>query len=168
MAGARSFLEVSEAEDGSKRLTSKVGSGFGYGIGTFSCPSLGELRADPTIAAARGRGQGRVRLGVECGDVSAFHGEASNALATFQAASQFNCLEFVGPDVVPEEGVTGYAGDRTQGPACSIACGPATVFRNYFVQGEGLPEGQVGQTREHMIDNLDALNAAIGNGDNSE
>ena len=67
--------------------------------------------------------------------------------------------------MVPEDGVTGYSSDRTQGPACSIACGPATVYRNYFVRGNGLPEGQVGQTAGAMIDNLDNLNRALGNED---
>ena len=33
--------------------------------------------------------------------------------------------------------------DRTQGPACSIACGPATVVRNYFAP----LGGSVGQRR---------------------
>ena len=32
----------------------------------------------------------------------------------FQAASQFNCLEFVDPYVIPEEGVTQYVYDKTQ------------------------------------------------------
>ena len=43
------------------------------------------------------------------GDVASKHALPENALATFQVASQFNCLEFVGPSVVPEDGITGYA-----------------------------------------------------------
>ena len=34
--------------------------------------------------------------------------------ATFMAASQFNCLEFANPDVVPEDGVQNYIYDATQ------------------------------------------------------
>lgn len=30
--------------------------------------------------------------------------------------------------VSPEHGVTGYAGDATQGPACAIACGAGEFF----------------------------------------
>jgi hypothetical protein len=52
----------------------------------------------------------------------------------FQVASQFNLLEMVSPDVTPERGVTRYQHDRTQGPACAIAAGAATIYRNYFVQ----------------------------------
>jgi hypothetical protein len=52
--------------------------------------------------------------------------------ALFQVASQFNLLEMAGPSVTPEDGVTRYAGDHTQGPACAIAAGAATIYRNYF------------------------------------
>ena len=99
--------------------------------------------------------------------MASVHGCARNAGAVFQVASQFNCLEFPGPRTTPEDGVTNYAQDRTQGPACAVAAGPATVFRNYFVQGHGLPAGQRGQTREGMIDNIADLNEALGNADGS-
>ena len=66
-----------------------------------------------------------------------------------QAASQFNCLEFVGPSVVPEDGIMAYPSDKTQGPACSVACGPATTYRNYLVP---LDDGaQVGQTSQRQV-----------------
>jgi len=32
-----------------------------------------------------------------------------------------------------KHGVTRYQHDHTQGPACAIACGAATIYRNYFV-----------------------------------
>ncbi len=57
--------------------------------------------------------------------------------AVFQVASQFNCLEMVGPKVRPEDGISRYAADATQGPACALACPAATVFRNYFCCGGG-------------------------------
>ncbi|MCK5683507.1 hypothetical protein KAJ27_05280 [bacterium] len=50
----------------------------------------------------------------------------------FQVASQFNLLEMVSPGVTPEEGVGRYEHDHTQGPACAIACGVGTIYRNYF------------------------------------
>ena len=46
-----------------------------------------------------------------------------NAGALFQVASQLNLLEMTGPEVTPEDGVTIYQDDRTQGPACAIAAG---------------------------------------------
>jgi hypothetical protein len=51
------------------------------------------------------------------------HRSPENAGATFQVASQFNLLEMVSPDVMPEDGVTRYEYDRTRGPACAIAAG---------------------------------------------
>jgi hypothetical protein len=58
--------------------------------------------------------------------------------AVFQVASQFNCLEMVGPDIPPEAGITRYVSDRTQGPACALACPAATLFRNYFCTPPGV------------------------------
>jgi hypothetical protein len=46
-------------------------------------------------------------------------------------------LEMVGPDVTPEHGVTGYAHDRTRGPACAMAAGAATIYRNQTVRLSG-------------------------------
>ncbi len=88
----------------------------------------------------------------------ALHKDPRNAGALFQAASQFNLLEMVGPRVTPERGVGIYENDRTQGPACAIACGGGTIFRNYFVpQGEHL-----GQSAERQIDCIEELGKALG------
>jgi hypothetical protein len=65
------------------------------------------------------------------------HQSPKNAGALFQVASQFNLLEMVLPRVTPEHGVTRYAHDHTQGPACAIAAGAATIYRNYFVPVDG-------------------------------
>lgn len=77
--------------------------------------------------------------------------------AVFQVASQFNLLEMVGPDVTPEHGVARYEHDRTQGPACAIAAGAATIYRNYLVPVEGRP----GQTAARQLDGLADLGAAL-------
>ena len=78
----------------------------------------------------------------------------------FQVASQFNLLEMTGPGVSPEDGVTRYITDRTQGPACAIAAGAATVYRNYCVPFDG----GTGQTRGRQIDCLRDLGMGLGNG----
>src|SRR5439155_4186783 len=55
------------------------------------------------------------------------------------------------------QGVTRYQHDKTQGPACAIAAGAATIYRNYFVPvGDG-----VGQTSERQLDALADLGAAL-------
>jgi hypothetical protein len=63
----------------------------------------------------------------------------------------------VSPDVTPEHGVTRYQSDRTQGPACAIAAGAATIYRNYFVP----IEGSQGQTATRQLDGLADLGAAL-------
>ena len=77
--------------------------------------------------------------------------------ALFQVASQFNALEMTGPDVTPEDGVTRYAHDHTQGPACALAAAPATIYRNYFAP----VEGGVGQTRTRQLDGLADVGRAL-------
>jgi len=74
----------------------------------------------------------------------------------------------VSPEVTPEDGISIYAMDRTQGPACSIACAPGTVVRNYFVDvGEHAhPSARVacwdlGQRAHRQINNLDGVAAAL-------
>jgi hypothetical protein len=58
--------------------------------------------------------------------------------------------------VTPERGVTGYASDYTQGPAC--AAGAATIFRNYFE-----PVGdQIGKTASRQLDASGALREGPG------
>jgi hypothetical protein len=62
-----------------------------------------------------------------------------------------------GPSVTPEDGVTRYSSDHTQGPACAIAAGAATIYRNYFAP----VDGEVGQTRERQLDALASLGVAL-------
>jgi hypothetical protein len=144
-------LEVDGCE-----LRSRV-NGASYQVGRLETPTLGDLRQRFASSDAPPRST-QVRNIV--GDAGALHADAANAGALFQVASQFNLLEMVSPDVTPERGVTRYAGDRTQGPACAIAAGPATVYRNYFT-----PVGdQIGQTAEQQIDCLRDVHQALSPG----
>jgi hypothetical protein len=100
------------------------------------------------------------------GDVRQLHQAPEYAGALFQVASQFNLLEMTGPSVTPEDGVTRYQHDPTQGPACAIAAGAGTIYRNYFApvgpQGSGQGIGQgIGQTRARQLDGLVDLGAAL-------
>ena len=85
------------------------------------------------------------------------HQAPEYAGALFQVASQFNALEMTGPHVTPEHGVTRYQHDATQGPACAIAAGAATIYRNYFVP----VGGGVGQTAKRQLDGLAAIGEAL-------
>ncbi|TNF37724.1 MAG: hypothetical protein EP329_02375 [Deltaproteobacteria bacterium] len=133
-------------------LVSKV-NGRRVRCGRLDTPSLAELRAEVGPPPA-----GRAHASEVVGDVTALHRARENAGALFQAASQFNLLEMTGPSVTPERGVGIYEHDHTQGPACAVACGGGTIYRNYFA-----PVGdQIGQTANRQIDCLADLGAALG------
>ena len=149
--GTRARLEV---EGGS--LRSRV-NGARYGIGELELVSLQALRER---AKSSGKPLGRIKTRVVTGDVRRMHEARDNAGALFQVASQFNLLEMVSPDVTPEHGVTRYQSDPTQGPACAIAAGAATIFRNYFVP----TEGGYGQTTNRQLDGLADLGGALSSG----
>jgi len=136
-------------------LSSRV-NGRSYRFGVLGTPSLGSLRARGQRVHAAGH---RSTLREQVGNVQDLHLARPGAL--FQAASQFNLLEMTSPRVTPDEGVSIYAHDRTQGPACAIACGAGTIYRNYFVD----LDGQQGQTATRQIDCLADLGAALGNAD---
>lgn len=140
-ADTRAQLEVHGST-----LRSKA-NGCSYGIGEFELASLDDLRA--RVAGGSGA-KGRPRVQIVTGDVRKVHQAAEYAGALFQVASQFNALEMTGPNATPEDGVTRYEHDRTQGPACAMAAGAATIYRNYFV-----PVGnQLGQTAQRQLDGL--------------
>lgn len=150
--GAYADTKAKLAVDG-ERLVSKV-NGRSFGIGKFNMVSLAELRR---CVAAAGGAAGRPRISIVTGDVGLMHQAPEYAGALFQVASQTNCLEMVGPGNTPEHGVTGYQHDRTQGPACAIAAGAATIYRNYFA-----PVGdQRGQTAARQLDGLADVGAAL-------
>jgi len=91
------------------------------------------------------------------GDVRALHADPKNAGSVFQVASQFNCLEMVEPGVRPEDGITRYHSDPTQGPACALSCPAATVYRNYLVNERGQGGG-------HQIECLSGVGELLNNG----
>lgn len=147
-ASTRSHLTV---ENG--RLTSLV-NGKSYRTGNLELPTLSELRRS---AGEQGAAAGQMRVSLVSGDVRTMHLFPEFAGALFQVASQFNLLEMFGPHRTPEDGVTLYQSDPTQGPACAIAAGAATIYRNYFV-----PVGDhIGQTKDKQVDALADLGAAL-------
>src|SRR5690349_4752195 len=128
--------------------------------GRLETPSLGELRARTLEVSQSRRGVLKVREVVE--DVQHLHLKESAAGALFQVASQFNLLEMASPSATPEMGVGIYENDHTQGPACAIAAGAGTIYRNYFA----IANGQTGQTAENQIDCLADIGEALGNSKN--
>lgn len=148
-------LQVQEniAIDG-EVMTSLV-NGKSYQHGVFEVPTLKELKNRIDLSVF----DGNIKITEIIGNVRALHGLAENENAMFQAASQFNMLEMISPSVTPEMGVDRYENDHTQGPACAIACGAGTIYRNYFAP----INGRKGQTSANQIDGLDEIGKFFGN-----
>lgn len=124
--------------------------------GSLEMPTLGQLRHRACQVAS----PGKLSIGQRVADVRQLHADPQHAGALFQVASQFNLLEMTSPSVTPEAGVGIYERDPTQGPACAIACGGGTIYRNYFVPlGDSL-----GQTAQRQIDCVTDLGELLGNG----
>ena len=135
---------------------SSLVNGKSYQHGQLEVSNLATLQNNNTLFENH---KGAIKLCESIGNVQDFHIDPKNAGALFQAASQFNLLEMVGPHVPPEWGVGIYENDRTQGPACAIACGAGTIYRNYFAA----VNGKTGQTKLNQIDCLKEIGLALGN-----
>lgn len=147
------FAETTYAEIQSK-LTSEGdklrshSNGKSWTVGHLETPSLAELRSQvaPLLAANKGT----LTVNNVVADAHGLHAQVEACNSLIQVASQFNLLEMTHYSVTPEDGVTRYQHDKTQGPACAIAAGPATIYRNYFVE----VDGHLGQTNDRQINTL--------------
>jgi len=137
------------------------GSGKLFELGRFEIVSLSDLRQRVQNPAAASAQSGlSTQISVLHADAYKLHIQSLANGAVIQAASQFNLLEMASPHVTPEDGVTRYQYDHTQGPACAMAAGPATLFRNYGI----LVDGQKGQTSTRQVNTLTDLSKALGVG----
>ena len=125
--------------------------------GTLEVATLADLRKRIEGIA----GDSALKVTEQVANVQDLHVAPENAGALFQVASQFNLLEMVSPRVTPEQGVGIYENDFTQGPACALAAGAGTIYRNYFVD----TNGETGQSASNQIDCLDGIGARLGNSD---
>lgn len=140
---------------GGNALTSHV-NGKVLVCGELETPSLAELRE--CVHATRHK-VGTLSVREVVANVQHLHTDESNAGSLFQVASQFNLLEMMSPSVTPERGVGIYEDDLTQGPACAVAAGAGTIYRNYFA----IVNGQVGQSAKNQIDCLADIGSALEN-----
>lgn len=128
--------------------------------GRLETPTLADLRE---LVQSGERGSGKMTVREVVADAQVLHTDTANSGSLFQVASQFNLLEMASPNVTPEHGVGIYENDHTQGPACAIAAGAGTIYRNYFVP----INDQTGQTESNQIDCLADIGKSLGNSDNS-
>lgn len=134
-------------------------NGKTFVCGELQTPSLAELRE---AVRSSGYQSGKMRVREVVADVQHLHKAELNAGALFQVASQFNLLEMISPHVTPEHGVGRYENDPTQGPACAIAAGAGTIYRNYFAR----VNGRIGQSADSQIDCLADIGKELGNDGN--
>lgn len=132
-------------------LTSRA-NGKTFQVGYLVTPTLVDLKAEAAAVIQRSTFNAKpISVQEVISDVQSLHADPKNAGALFQVASQFNLLEMIHPDVTPDMGVTRYENDRTQGPACAMACGAGLIYRNYFVP----VNGETGQAAERQLNMLD-------------
>jgi hypothetical protein len=154
----KEFVETQrmfELEDDGQTLLSKS-NGRHFHVGPFEFPTLASLHERlESLGKPSPEVDGGLNFSNVSGDVASFHRDPKNAGSIFQVASQFNCLEMVGPGVRAEDGITRYHMDKTQGPTCAMTCPAGTVFRNYFVGGKG--------QKDHPLDTLDEFGDVVEN-----
>ena len=127
-------------------------------FGQLEVPTLEYLRDNIELEVTENK---RISIQKVVANVQELHSNVENSNAVFQAASQFNLLEMINPEITPEHGVARYENDYTQGPACAIACGAGTIYRNYFLE----VNNKIGQTSTNQIDCLDLIGIELKNDD---
>ena len=138
-----------------QRLHSRL-NGKSWLCGELETPTLAQLRQRVRNIK---RDLAPISVRNVVGNVQHLHLNRANENAVFQVASQFNLLEMTSPRVTPECGVGIYEHDFTQGPACAIAAGAGTIYRNYFVD----INGRIGQTADNQIDCLSGIAKLLDN-----
>lgn len=138
-------------ENGEEYLASNVTQSI-FPTGTFQIRNISSFLSDPDHLPKRGGGTFNIIVGngmqtenLYMIDALTMQSHPSNDGATYQAASNFNALEFVGPSQTAADGVTDYIYDFTQGPYLALACPQSIVYRNYFCKHENDSEtiGQI-------------------------
>jgi len=145
-----------EFEDGVLRSKD---NGRSFHVGPFEMPCLRELRSQADAALTETPdsywSEGELTFHNITGCARELHRDPENEGAVFQVATLFNCL-VCPPGKNPADGVSRYAAEASQGPACSVACPAALVYRNYFVN-------DVGQANDSEIDCLSDMARFVNN-----
>lgn len=130
--------------------------------GFFSMPSVAELRdaVKQRLAGVTSKPptfESHITVKNIVGEARSLHSDPLYDGAVIQCASQFNMLEFPSPRITPEAGITNYEADRTQGPACAMACAAGTAYRNYLVPlpfHKNVSNPKRGQTKSKQLNGL--------------
>lgn len=91
--------------------------------------------------------KGKVNLHHIVEDITNIHLNKKYENSTIQVASQFNCLEMIDQTKTPQDGITNYIYDRTQGPICTLSTPAGLAYRNYiYLNGDT----QIDTTKEPL------------------
>lgn len=108
---------------------------------------------------------GNITVGNITEDVINLH-QICDPHSTFQVASQLNCLEMVRPIIIPEEGITIYRTDDSQGPKCVMQTPAAIAYRNYlypYAGGYGQEHNRQINMADDLLQYLCSKNESINN-----
>lgn len=100
-------------------------------------------------------------------DVGAMQADPQWRNAVFQVASNFSALEPTSPSHIPEDGITGYVSDTTQGPFASISAAPGLICRMYCMFYDRTKPKAVQdwrQTEHHQVNLLKDASIPTKNG----
>jgi O-acetyl-ADP-ribose deacetylase (regulator of RNase III) len=153
-----------------------IGDDQSIDIGHFSVDSVGELMDSYNTLKYNEKDSGEYdpesdRLIfnhiLPTGGVQGLISNPENDAAVFMVASQFNALEMLNEFKSPAGGVTMYAEDRTQGPACAMACPGALIYRNYLLNPK--PRDKDCEERgqhKYQLNLMELVEEELGNDDN--
>jgi nicotinic acid mononucleotide adenylyltransferase len=149
--------KIYDYDEKTQMLIDKKKPEYRFDIGKTSSPSIKELK-EMLKTLNKFIDKYPIKYEVIVGNVINLHHDVKNNGSVFQAASQFNLLEMPSSEVSPDEGITDYILDKTQGPACAMSCPGAILYRNYFMRHDSSnikDDGEfIGQLRGHQINML--------------
>lgn len=143
-----------------------IASGRSFYVGPFDVVTLHSLKEQLHESSNRSpesywlAGDLTFQL-MQVADMRSLYQDPVNANEVFQVSSNVSCLE-TKPGRMPEDGVTCYASDRSQGADSALACPAATVFRNYFYKGQGQGSG-LGGAPGQLLDCLEKAGEFLHN-----
>ncbi|KAH0787013.1 hypothetical protein GPJ56_009011 [Histomonas meleagridis] len=141
-----SHFSLSKDRNGDIMITSKD-NGKSYSVGNFQIRDLKSFKDLQEI------GGGTLNLLVGNGsqtvdaDIITCETNPENNGATFQMASNFNCLDHMPYKKPPMGYLSYYVTSHEQGGPGTVACGPALVYRQYLLPH---PSGRIGQMDEDV------------------
>lgn len=131
------YIREEKRQDGVYLISKAFTPERAFNSGFFHIKSISDFNLKPrgggTFNIVSGK---RGRYPSLC-SVTQAHSMPQNNGATFQAASNFNCLEFVSKHQKASAGIVDYPADHTQGPYCAISTPASILYRNYFVEVDG-------------------------------